>query len=80
MDSIHPALTRLTGRPLKTFVTLTCSGSVGPVHTQPVTEAGLTFGPGTRLTVLPKKPFTAPPHLETEQSVNTERLHRLCDE
>lgn len=80
MDSIHPALTRLTGRPLKTFVTLTCSGSVGPVHTQPVTEAGLTFGPGTRLTVLPKKPSTAPPHLETEQSVNTGRLHRLCDE
>lgn len=74
VDSIFPALAGLTGRPIEAFVTLTESGPVGPVHAESVPEAGLTLRPGTRLTVLPEKPSTTPPHLETEELASYCRL------
>lgn len=69
MDSIFPALTSFTGGPTEIFITLTNSGPVCPVQTVSVTEAGLTLQPGTRLTVLPEKPSTTPPQLETEENL-----------
>lgn len=65
VDSVLPALAGLTGRPIETFVTLTQSGPLRPVHTESVSEAGLTSRSGTRLAVLPEEAFAAPGHLKT---------------
>lgn len=77
VDSIFAALACLTGGAVETFVTLTHSGPIRPIQTHSVTEAGLTFGPGTWLTVLPEKPSTTPPHLKTEQTFTFHYLS-LC--
>lgn len=65
VDSIFPALAGFAGRPIETFVALTDSRPVGPVRTRSVTEARPALWPGTRLTVLPKKPPATPANLET---------------
>lgn len=65
VDSIFPALTGLTGRPIEPSVTPTHSGPVDPVQTRSITKAGTTLQTGTWLAALPEKPSTTPAHLQT---------------
>lgn len=69
VDAIFASLAGFTCCSTETLVTLADTCPISPIKTHTICKARLTLRPGTRLTVLSKKPTAALVHLKERDSV-----------